>query len=96
MQNAITQVPNCNQEWIEAGRYHPDWTLKDWQRELERSSDLWWAVNRLDEESVTGLDNFQVFNGNKITDHHRFTNEHEGNEYILLQQQHREPSVFWL
>ncbi|MEO9460812.1 MAG: hypothetical protein ABJE63_11880 [Lentilitoribacter sp.] len=87
----------CNsQEWIGAGRYHPDWTLKDWKRELERSTDLWWAVNRLEEESVTkNVRNTVLFRGH-LSDQHRFTDEHEGNEYVLLQRQRDEPDVFWL
>lgn len=83
-------------EWIGAGRYHPDWTLKEWQRELDRSPDLWWAVSRIDSESVT--ENFypKVLLGAHITDQYRFTDEHEGKEYVLLQRQREESDVFWL
>lgn len=93
--NTLTNE-NVTPKWIGAGRYHPGWTLKEWQRELERSPDLWWAVSRIDSESVTKNVHPKVLFGGHITDQHRFTDEHEGKEYVLLQCQLDEPDVFWL
>lgn len=87
---------NNTPEWIGAGRYHPDWKLEEWQRELERSPDLWWAASRIESESVTMNVRPAVLFPGHIADQHRFADEHEGKEYVLLQRQLNEQDVFWL
>lgn len=85
-----------SQEWIGAGRYHPDWTLTEWKRELERSRDLWPIVDRLEEQSVTQNGFNYALQRARITDQHRFTEVNEGDEFVLLQPQWNGDDVFWL
>ncbi len=87
---------NNTPEWIGAGRYHPDWELKDWKRELERSPDLWSIVDRIEEQSVTRNNLGNTISPDNLSNAHRFTTDDVVKEFVLIQPKWGESDVFWM
>lgn len=94
IENKYNYTPETSNS-IGAGRYHPDWQLRDWQWKFWRSPDLKMIASSLEDRSVKQDTLHDINTGSLQSEQHPFTIWHESREYVMIQKLPHKKDLFW-